>query len=131
MARFFMNLKYVQEWKEKAEHDYQAVDILLKQRTNFLPDIICYHVHQCIEKYLKGLLAKHEIKIPKTHDLIFLVDELQKKESDLELMRDILRKLNRFAVEMRYPGESATRREAIEAARQIKEIRKILLTKLS
>ena len=125
-----MNLKYVQEWRQKAEHDYQAVDILLKQRTKFLSDIICYHAHQCVEKYLKGLLAKHQIKIPKTHDLIFLLDQLKNKESDLELVKDILRQLNRFAVEMRYPGESSTRKEAVEAAKQAKEIRKILLAKL-
>lgn len=131
MARFSMKLKYILEWKEKAEHDYEAVSVLLKQRKIFLSDIICYHAHQCIEKYLKGLFAKHEIKIPKTHDLIFLLDQLKVKEADLELMKDILRELNRFAVEMRYPGESATRKEAIEAAKQLKEIRKILLNKLT
>ena len=125
-----MNLEYVKEWKEKAEQDYQTVMILLRQERNFLPDVICYHSHQCVEKYLKGLLSKHGIKVPKTHDLVFLADQLRTGDPELELMKDVLRDFNRFAVEMRYPGESATKKEAKQAAKQLKEIRKILLVKL-
>lgn len=54
-----MSLKYAKEWQDKAEQDYQTIVILARQRKKALPDIICYHAHQCIEKYLKALLAKH------------------------------------------------------------------------
>ena len=106
------------------------MNLLSRQKKKFLPDIICFHGHQCIEKYLKALLAKHSQKIPKTHDLIFLADQLKKIESDLEFIRDLLRELNRYAVEFRYPGEGATSFEAKRIIKQVQEIRKILLIKL-
>lgn len=125
-----MSPEYLKEWVEKAEQDYQAVMLLSRQRKRSLPDIICFHAHQCIEKYLKALLAKHGHKIQKTHDIVFLVDQLKQVEPELELLRDVLRKLNRYAVEFRYPGEGATRHEAKWAVKQIKEIRKIFLPKV-
>ncbi len=126
-----MKIKYIQEWIAKAEQDYQTILILSRQRKKILPDIMCYHAHQCVEKYLKGLLAKHTGKVPKTHNLIFLADELISCEPELESTKDILRNLNRYAVELRYPGESATKQEAKSAVKQIKQIRKILRSKLS
>ena len=125
-----MSVKYVKEWIEKAEQDYQTILILSRQRKRFLPDVICYHAHQCIEKYLKGLLASQDIKVPKTHNLIFLVEQLVKNHPELELIKDALRDLNQYAVELRYPGETATKEEAKQAAKHIKEIRKTLLNKL-
>lgn len=79
----------------------------------------------------KGLLARHGIGIPKTHDLMFLVDKIEKEERDLELIKDILRGLNRYAIELRYPGESATRAEAKEVLVKIKQLRKVFLAKLA
>ena len=52
-----MNPKYVKEWKDKAEQDYQAIPILSRQRSKKLPDIVCFHAHQCLEKYLKALIG--------------------------------------------------------------------------
>lgn len=107
-----MNPEYAEEWIEKAEQDYQTILLLSRQKKKFLPDIICFHAHQCVEKYLKALWVKHNHHIVKTHDLVFLVDRLKKEEPGLELTRDILRKLNRYSVKFRYPGEGATRAEA-------------------
>jgi HEPN domain-containing protein len=125
-----MSLKYIREWKAKAEQDYQAIIILARQRKKAVPDIICYHAHQCAEKYLKALLVKHALSIPKTHDLVFLADKLKKQEPELELIKGILRQLNGYAVELRYPGESATKKESNIAFENVKEIRKFLLLKI-
>lgn len=125
-----MSVKYVKEWVEKAEQDYQTILILSRQRKKFLPDVICYHAHQCIEKYLKGFLAAQGIKIPKTHNLIFLMEQLVKSYPELELIKDALRDLNQYAVELRYPGETATKKDASQAAQHVKDIRKLFLVKL-
>lgn len=124
-----MNPKGVQEWITKAEEDYQTVLILSRQRKNFLPDSICFHAHQFAEKYLKALLAQNNLTTPKTHDLIFLLDQLKEVESELELNRDILRDMNRYAVESRYPGEKASIQEAKTAIKYIKELHKIFSNK--
>lgn len=125
-----MSPERVHEWVEKAEQDYQTVLILSRQRKKILPDSICFHAHQCAEKYLKALLAKNNLAIPKTHDLIFLVDQLRGMEPELELNRDILRDMNHYAVESRYPGEKASVQEAESAIKHIKELHKIFLVKL-
>lgn len=120
-----MSPRHVSEWIAKAEEDYQTVLILSRQRKNFLPDSICFHSHQCAEKYLKALLVKNNLAVPKTHDLIFLLDQSKGVESELELNRDILRDMNRYAVEFRYPGEKASVQEAKTAIRQVKELHRI------
>ncbi len=125
-----MSREYVKEWTEKADQDYQALLLLARQKKRFLPDIICFHAHQCVEKYLKALLVRHGQKIVKTHDLIFLLDQIKEIEPELELLRDLFRRLNRYSVKFRYPGEGATRSEAKWAVKQTKEIRKILLPKI-
>ena len=125
-----MSPEYIQEWLEKAEQDYQTVLLISRQKKRFLPDVLCFLAHQCVEKYLKALLVKHDHPVVKTHDLVFLADQLKEAEPELELTRDVLRRLNRYAVKFRYPGEGATRTEARWAAKQIKELRKILLLKM-
>ena len=82
------------------------------------------------KKYLKALLAKHKRHIEKTHDLLFLVDQLKDVEPELELLRDILRRLNRYAVRFRYPGEGTTHQEAQWVIKQIKEVQRTFLLKL-
>ena len=121
---------YTKEWILKAEEDYQTVIILFRQKKKLLPDVICFHAHQCAEKYLKSLLAKTNKRIPKTHDLLFLIEELKKVVPDLELIRDILRELNRYSVISRYPGDKATKEEARLAVKQLKQVREFLETKL-
>lgn len=126
-----MSVNYAKEWIEKADQDYQTILILSRQRKEILSEVICYHAQQCAEKYLKGVWAKHDIKIPKTHNLIFLQERLLKDYPDLELIKDILRDLNKYAVELRYPGETVTKQEAKRAMKQVKEVRKFLLSKLN
>jgi len=44
------------EWVDKAEADYQSAVALHRRRKAPLPDIVCYHCQQCVEKYLKAYL---------------------------------------------------------------------------
>lgn len=115
----------------KAEQDYQTVIVLSRQRKKKLPDIVCYHAQQCAEKYLKAMMAKHDIKIPKNHDLVFLADKLKKVEPELELAKDMLSTLSQYAVEFRYPGESATKKDAKQAVKQIKQLRNIFRERMA
>lgn len=44
------------EWVEKAENDFDSATILMRARTRRPLESICFHVQQCVEKYLKSLL---------------------------------------------------------------------------
>jgi HEPN domain-containing protein len=103
-------------WVRKAEADRQGAERLVPAKPP-LHDLVCFHWQQCVEKYLKSLLAEQGDPIPKTHDLDRLLTLLLPNNPSLKSLRRGLLLLSAFAVETRYPGENATKRQADAAAR--------------
>lgn len=62
------------EWVDKAEADYAAALLLRRSRKKHSRDIVCFHLQQCVEKYLKARLTESAIPFPRTHDLERLLD---------------------------------------------------------
>ncbi len=62
----------VRQWVEKAEHDLRNAEHVLTLTEDCPTDTVCFHCHQCAEKYLKALLVAHGIAFPRTHDLVVL-----------------------------------------------------------
>jgi HEPN domain-containing protein len=120
----------VDEWIQKAEGDFISAlrDYRARKFPNF--DAACFHAQQCIEKYLKALLQKHEIRFKKTHDLLVLKELCVNVLPDLEFHIDSLSYLSQFAVAFRYPGETAGREDAKRALKIMKELRSVLRTAL-
>lgn len=98
------------EWVEKAEGDYHTA--LREYRARKVPnyDAACFHSQQCIEKYFKAYFQKRQVYFPKTHDLNVLLDLLLPYEPLWEIFRDELKMVSNYAVEIRYPGESAKKK---------------------
>ena len=111
------------EWLEKAEGDYHTAlrDYRARKFPNY--DSACFHAQQCIEKYFKGYFQKQRVYFPKTHDLNALLDMLLSSQPSWEVFRNDLKMLSVYAIEVRYPGESATRQQAGEAIRVMQRIR--------
>jgi HEPN domain-containing protein len=86
------------EWVNKAEGDYG-------KNPNY--DGICFHAQQCAEKYLKAKLSEADIEFKKIQDLVALLDKVLVIEPSWEFFREHLAYLSDFAVNFRYPGESA------------------------
>src|SRR5258708_4353902 len=58
----------------KAENDFRNAENTLKMEPEGCPfDTVCFHAQQLIEKYLKALLAHHDVHFRKVHDLSELV----------------------------------------------------------
>lgn len=123
--------KLVKEWITKAEEDYKTALALNRQRKSSLPNSICFHCKQCIEKYLKAFLVYNETAPPRSHDLRKLNDIASGFDSSLNNIYDLLEQLNPYSVEFRYPGESATLKEAKEAIQAMKKGREILIKKFA
>lgn len=102
----------LKEWVEKAEEDYLVA--LREYRAHRQPayNAVCFHAQQCVEKYLKAALVKNRVAFRKTHDLALLLDECVAFFPLWEAMRVELKRLSGYAVQFRYPGESADRQEA-------------------
>ncbi len=113
------------EWIEKAEGDFSSAMRELRARKNPNYDSACFHAQQCAEKYLKARLQHEGILFTKTHDLPTLLDLLLPVEPLWEGLRQQLAALTDFAVDFRYPGESAEKKEAREAVAICKKIREL------
>ena len=113
----------VRDWVTKAEEDYAVVQALRRRRKPSFNNALCFHAQQCAEKYLKALLVQSRVTFPKTHDVLELLERARAIASHLVLLKPFLEYLEPFAVNFRYPGEFATRAEAMRAARTITTVR--------
>ena len=114
--------KTTREWVKKAEQDY----VLAQQGSRSavpVHDGVCFHCQQCAEKYLKGLMEEHGLLVPKTHFLDVLLKALAPHHPDLRPLRRGLLFLTLFAVDTRYPGKRALRRQAVAALRWADRLR--------
>src|SRR6266542_2172668 len=103
------------EWVKKAEADFVSMTREMNAAKDLNYDLVCFLGQQSVEKYLKSLLCENSVPFPKTHDLnelsALLPDGLKFPES----FRATISSLDRYAVEFRYPGASATQGLAAEA----------------
>jgi HEPN domain-containing protein len=114
--------KATAEWVRKAEADYRLAAKLGRGSDPF-HDQLCFHCQQASEKYLKALLEEGSTVIPRTHILRDLLALLLPHHKSLRPLQRGLKFLTRFAVGTRYPGQTATKRQARAALRWAKRVR--------
>lgn len=112
------------EWVNKAEGDFATAQREMRVRRSPNYDAVCFHAQQCVEKYLKALLQEADVSFGKTHNLVILLGLLLPTEASWEIARPQLQILNEYAVEVRYPGESADRTTARDALALCRVLRK-------
>jgi HEPN domain-containing protein len=111
------------EWVRCAEEDYDVAVTLLRRRTRTAANSIGFHCQQCVEKYLKARLEEARAGVPRTHDLIALLQLLLPMEPLWASFAPALRRLNDYAVKFRYPGHIATRADARQALQACRSLR--------
>lgn len=125
-----MTRKLVEEWIYKAEEDFESAVHLVKKDKKAVPDSVCFHCQQCIEKYLKAFLISNDIEPPEIHDLQRLKVICSKVDESFEEVSGELDILNAYAVNFWYPGEVATVEEANEAVFVMRKIHKFIRDRL-
>ncbi|MCK4830242.1 HEPN domain-containing protein [bacterium] len=125
-----MTRKLVEEWIYKEEEDFESAVHLVKKDKKAVPDSVCFHCQQCIEKYLKAFLISNDIEPPEIHDLQRLKVICSKVDESFEEVSGELDILNAYAVNFRYPGEVATVEEANEAVLVMRKIHKFIRDRL-
>ena len=121
-----MNEKSTREWILKAESDLKiGKDEIITE--NPATDAICFHMQQCVEKYLKAFLIFNRKEIRKTHIIAEIIRECLDIDPEFkELFKIKAQNLTDFAVGIRYaedfyfPSTEETK-EAIEIAEKVKE----------
>lgn len=95
------------EWIEKAEEDYNMAQ-LAQQASRPFHNSICFHAQQCIEKYLKAWLQEANIPVPRTHNLEEFLALILPALPAWSHWQPDFKRITEYAVNSRYPGESAT-----------------------
>lgn len=89
-----------EEWLKQADYDLGTAEAMFRSRRYIYAIFMC---HLCLEKALKGLLARRSEILPKSHDLVFLLDRIG---IDIpEHHAEFLEMLNEVSVPTRYPDE--------------------------
>lgn len=106
----------------KAEADYRFAIRRVPKDEPF-NDQRCFHCQQSAEKYLKAMLEDLAEPVPRTHDLDRLLTLLRSQYPHLRPLRRGLVFLSRYAVDTRYPGEDASKRQMEAALRWAGRVR--------
>ena len=114
------------EWVRYAEEDYEVAVSLNKKRHGRKAPLnsICFHCQQCLERYLKGRFEAAGLPVPKTHDLVVLLDQVLSLEPLWASFQSSLAIVKDYTVDFLYPGHRATPTQAREALRICRSIRK-------
>lgn len=123
-ARFYMKA-LTKEWIDKAEEDFRVAQReMLGEPPSY--NAVCFHSQQSVEKYLKAVLQENDVVFLKVHDLEVLVDQVNEFISNLNALKDDARRLNVFAVEVRYPGFEAEDEDARSALESLERLVKAI-----
>jgi len=118
-------------WVDKAEGDYAGALTLVKKRSEKVAHLTCFAAQQCAEKYMKAFLVDRNVPFSKTHDLTKdLLPLSLKVDGEFSFLFPLLESLDPYAVGSRYPGEIVTHKEAVDAVKAVKVIRKFIRAKL-
>lgn len=111
------------DWVEKAEGDFLVATQIMRRRKQRVYDAACFHCQQTIEKYFKARLFESGLQFTKTHDLVVLLHLLLPIEPLWKPYEPAVKGLTDYAVNFRYPGDSATLTEAKLALKNCRSIR--------
>jgi HEPN domain-containing protein len=109
-------------WVRKAEQDWEVAHKLAGE-TPPPRDVVCFHCQQAAEKYLKALLQENGLVVPRTHQLDDLLVLLLPGNATLARLGRKAGSLTQFAVDYRYPGLMASKRQMEAALRHVDQFR--------
>ncbi len=118
-----MKEQIVKEWFERASRDLKVAEFLINEQK--YSDAVLFHIHQAVEKYLKGFLISKGWQLKKIHDLETLITEAVDFGVEFQKYLDFARKLTAFYYEERYPPgpiTSCSKEEMIEMLKTAREV---------
>ncbi|ODS42825.1 MAG: hypothetical protein MSIBF_06010 [Candidatus Altiarchaeales archaeon IMC4] len=113
---------FADEWFVKGDHDFETAQLLADK--GGYADAICFHVHQALEKYLKGFLVHNNIGPKRIHDLEELIKACADVDEEFLKFIDTCSDITRYYFECRYPfaADDYSLDEAAKALDSAKEI---------
>ena len=109
-----MSESELQQWTTLANHDAETARLLSKE--NGYPEIIIYHMHQAVEKYLKALNLKAGGTIRRTHHIDALLSELITVYPKLKEIEEPVLFMHTFSPRLRYPSGDILNHSDVQTA---------------
>lgn len=111
-----------ERWLEHARSDLALAR--LGAGADVLPEQLCFHAQQAVEKAFKAVLLHQKVEFPFTHDLSELLDALADAGIEVPASLAEADALTPYAVETRYPGfwGEITAHDVGEAIRLAEEV---------
>lgn len=113
-----MKDKVVKEWFERGASELEVAKVILSYEEYL--DAALFHIHQSVEKYLKGYLISKGWELRKLHDLETLITKAIGFDIGFQKYLDFGRKLTAFYYEDRYPPGPIT----VHSKKEIEQIMK-------
>ena len=122
--------KYTNDWFLRGEDDLGTIEILLKEYG--VPNTICFHAQQAVEKYLKGFLAYQKKNVRKVHAIENLLKACVAIDNSFEQLSGEAIFLDQFYTETRYADDYVefSREDAEEAFKAAEHIKEFVLEKI-
>ncbi len=89
-------------WFERGSHDIETAQLLLDRQG--YTDIIAFHIHQAVEKYLKGYLVVNGKRPQDTHELRLLIKEAVELDDGLGGYVEFCDKITGYYANECYPS---------------------------
>jgi HEPN domain-containing protein len=100
-----VNDKIVKIWLKYANDDLKAGVLLFNNDPYEFKSIVCYHMEQAVEKYLKAYLIFNDKEINKTHDITELIENCKEIDIDFDNIYSFnANELTDYAVNLKYPS---------------------------
>ena len=98
------NLDKANKWLQRAKSNMARAKAG-RVSPEILYEDLCYDTQQAVEKAFKSVCIIHEIVFPKTHDIAYLIELLEKGKVEVPKDLQVAKILTGYAVETRYPGD--------------------------
>ena len=106
-----------------AEESYTAAKFFNNAKARPSCQIICFHCHQAVKKYLSALEQESRARNVRSRNLQALAKPLLSGSADWAAIRPALQRLDRYDDDFTYPGHVATRADAGAALKACRSIR--------
>ncbi|MFH1187644.1 MAG: HEPN domain-containing protein [bacterium] len=97
---------HYKDWFQKSDEDFAVAKLLFKE-SDFM-DTVGFHLHQAIEKYLKGFLLFNDQDYPLIHNLTMLLQQCGKFDNDILDYSEECERLNGYFISSKYPVDPPT-----------------------
>jgi len=123
----------VRRWVIKAENDLKA-GLAILQAAQPPTDMVCFHMQQCVEKYLKAYLTLHQKPFRRTHVLAELIEQCRELDPGFDTLYAFQADaLSLYGVEVRYADDFylPTLEEAEQSVKIAQTVRSFVRDKLA